>query len=203
MAQPAAPPNPFYRTNRMRIFTLLILSTGVSFILVGALAYLTVSPPIRDYYQTTFNGKTTRLTALDVPNQSDAAVRLWANQAAIAIFNYDWVEFNQQLLNAKQFFTSSGWSEFVTAMNNSNILQTVSSKKLRVAAVATRHPIVLEKGLLLGNYTWRIQLPLLVTYTSASQTSQQALVVDMLITRIPTTESNRGVGIARFRMGYL
>lgn len=86
-------------------------------------------------------------------------------------------------------------------MQQSNNLEAVKAKKLIVSAVATRAPIILQKGLLNGLYSWRIQMPILVTYQSASEFSQQNNVVTMLITRVSTLNSPRGIGIAQFVVG--
>ncbi|MCK1862760.1 DotI/IcmL/TraM family protein, partial [Legionella pneumophila] len=43
-----------------------------------------------------------------------------------------------------------------------------------------------------GRYSWRVQMPILVTYQSASEFTQQNNVVTMLITRVSTLNSPRG-----------
>ena len=86
-------------------------------------------------------------------------------------------------------------------MQESNNLDAVKAKKLIVSAVATRAPIILQKGILNSRYSWRVQMPILVTYQSASEFSQQNNVVTMLITRVPTLNSPRGIGIAQFVVG--
>ena len=77
----------------------------------------------------------------------------------------------------------------------------VKAKKLIVSAVATKAPVILQKGLLNGVYAWRVQMPLLVTYQSANEFSQQNNVVTILISRVPTLNSPRGIGIAQFIVG--
>ena len=99
---------------------------------------------------------------------------------------------------ASGFFTSDGWNQFITALSESNNLDAVKTKKLVVSAVATAAPVILQKGLLNGRYAWRIQMPILVTYQSASEFSQQNLNVTMLVTRVDTLNSPRGIGIAQF-----
>ena len=86
-------------------------------------------------------------------------------------------------------------------MQQSNNLDAVKAKKLIVSAVATRAPIILQKGILNGKYAWRVQMPILVTYQSASEFSQQNNVVTMLITRVSTLNSPRGIGISQFVVG--
>ena len=87
------------------------------------------------------------------------------------------------------------------ALQQSSNLEAVKSKKLIVSAVATRAPIILQKGELNGSFSWRVQMPILVTYQSASEFTQQNNVVTMLITRISTLQSPRGIGISQFVVG--
>uniref|UniRef100_UPI00064188B2 DotI n=1 Tax=Legionella pneumophila TaxID=446 RepID=UPI00064188B2 len=133
--------------------------------------------------------------------QSDSAVLQWANQAAIAAFTYNFVNYRDELQASSGFFTAEGWDQFLGALEQSNNLDAVKAKKLVVSAVATRAPIILQKGVLNGRYSWRVQMPILVTYQSASEFTQQNNVVTMLITRVSTLNSPRGIGISQFVVG--
>lgn len=193
--------NEFYKDNQRRILLALIVAIGVSFMLGSLLFYIITHPPAPKYFATSINGRITPLYALDQPNQSDSAVLQWANQAAIAAFTYNFVNYREELQASSGFFTPEGWDQFLTALQQSNNLDAVKAKKLIVSAVATRAPIILQKGLLNGIYAWRVQMPILVTYQSASEFSQQNNVVTMLITRISTLNSPRGIGISQFVVG--
>ena len=70
-----------------------------------------------------------------------------------------------------------------------------------VSAVATKAPVILQKGILNGRFAWRVQMPLLVTFQSAVEFSQQQLVVTLLISRVSTLNSPRGIGISQFVAG--
>lgn len=193
--------NNFYRDGQRRIVSALLLSLLVNFVLAALLAYLLTHPPAPRYFATSISGRITPLYPLNEPNQSDSAVLQWANQAAIAAFTYNFVNYRDELQASSGFFTAEGWDQFLTALKQSNNLDAVKAKKLIVSAVATRAPIILQKGILNGRYSWRVQMPILVTYQSASEFSQQNDVVTMLITRISTLHSPRGIGIAQFVVG--
>lgn len=193
--------NQFYRDGQRKIILVLLLSLVANFILAVILGYLITHPPAPKYFATSINGRITPLFALDEPNQSDSAVLQWANQAAIAAFTYNFVNYHSELQASSGFFTADGWDQFLSALQASNNLNAVKAKKLIVSAVATRAPIILQKGLLNGRYSWRVQMPILVTYQSASEFSQQNNVVTMLITRVSTLNSPRGIGIAQFVVG--
>ncbi|KTD28717.1 type IV secretion protein DotI [Legionella israelensis] len=193
--------NKFYKDSQRKIMLALLVSIVVNFIMGVLLIYIITHPPQPKYFATSINGRITPLYPLNEPNQSDSAVLQWANQAAIAAFSYNFVNYRDELQAASGFFTPNGWQQFLNALQQSNNLDAVKAKKLVVSAVATRAPIILEKGVLNGRYSWRVQMPILVTYQSASEFTQQNNVVTMLITRVSTLNSPRGIGISQFVVG--
>jgi intracellular multiplication protein IcmL len=193
--------NEFYRDSYRRVLLILLLSLVINLFLGGILIYMITHPPKPKYFATSINGRITPLFPLNEPNQSDSAVLQWANQAAIAAYTYNFVSWRKELQAASGFFTARGWKQFLDALQSSNNLDAVRSKKLIVSAVATQAPIILQKGVLNGSYSWRVQMPILVTYQSASEFTQQNNVVTMLITRVSTLNSPRGIGIEQFVVG--
>lgn len=193
--------NKFYKDSQRKVILALMISILNNIVLAAILIYMITHPPHPKYFATTINGRITPLFPLDQPNQSDSAVLQWANQAAIASFTYNFVNYRDELQASSGFFTADGWDQFLNALQSSNNLDAVKAKKLIVSAVATRAPIILQKGLLNGSYSWRVQMPILVTYQSASEFTQQNNVVTMLITRVSTLNSPRGIGISQFVVG--
>ncbi len=193
--------NKFYRDGQRKVVIGLLISLLTNFLIGAMLFYIVMHPPLPKYFATSISGRITPLYPLNEPNQSDSAVLQWANQAAIAAFTYNFVNYRSELQSSSQFFTANGWAQFLSALQQSNNLDAVKAKKLIVSSVATRAPIILQKGLLNGVYSWRVQMPVLVTYQSASEFSQQNNVVTMLITRVSTLNSPRGIGISQFVVG--
>lgn len=188
----------FYKDSFTRLLFVLLLSVALNFGLISTLLYMLTHPPKPKYFATSINGRITPLSPLDMPNQSDSAVLQWANEAAIAAYTYNFVNYTNELQSASRYFTRTGWGQFLTALSNAGSLEIVKQKKLIVSAVATRSPIILQKGPLNGHYAWRIQMPLMVTYQSASDFMQNNVVVTMLVRRVSTLETPRGIGISQF-----
>lgn len=193
--------NSFYRDSYFKVMFVLLFSIAINFGLSSTVVFMVLHPPKPKFFATSVNGRITPLFPLNEPNQSDSAVLQWANQAAIAAYTYNFVNYRQELEAASGYFTEDGWSQFIDALKTSNTLQTVREKKLIVSAVATRAPIILQKGSLAGRYAWRIQMPILITYQSASELTNVNSVVTMLVTRISTLQSIRGIGITQFIVG--
>lgn len=190
--------NSFYRDGQRKLMLVLLISMLGNIVLCATLGYMLTHPPAPKYFATSINGRITPLVSLNMPNQSDSAILQWSNQAAIAAFSYNFVNYRTELVAASGFFTADGWEQFINALGSSNNLDAVKAKKLVVSAVATSAPVILQKGVLNSRYSWRIQMPILVTYQSASEFSQQRLNVTMLVTRVDTLNSPRGIGIAQF-----
>jgi intracellular multiplication protein IcmL len=193
--------NKFYKDSQRKVMLALLIALLVNIVLASLLVYIITHPPAPKYFATSLNGRITPLFPLNEPNQSDSAVLQWANQAAIAAFTYNFVNYRDELQASSGFFTPEGWDQFLNSLQQSNNLDAVKAKKLIVSAVATRAPIILQKGVLNGSFSWRVQMPILVTYQSASEFTQQNNVVTMLITRISTLNSPRGIGISQFVVG--
>lgn len=190
--------NEFYRDNYRKVVAALLLSFFIILILAGSLFYIVTNPPAPRYFATTNDGRIVPLIPFNRPNLSNAAVLQWANTAATAAYSYNFVNYRQALQQAANYFTPEGKQMFFNAVKSSNNLTAVIAKKLIVSAVATGVPVVLEQGVMLGRYTWKVQIPMLITYQSASQFSQQSVTVTMLIVRVSPLESVRGIGIAQF-----
>ncbi len=181
-----------------RLLNLFIL-TLMSNLFIGGLVYYFYSNPMEPaYFTTSVNGQFEELNPLDEPNTSDSVVRQWANIAVVDTYTFDFVNYEKSLEQVSQYFTDNGWYTFLRSLNDSNNLPTVIRKKLVVSAVAIKPPSILMKGILNGVYSWRIQIPMLVTYQSASDFIQQSLVVTLLVSRISTLENPKGLGIDQF-----
>jgi intracellular multiplication protein IcmL len=190
--------NRYYRQGQRKVVSVLLVSMGVNLLLSVLLVFMIMHPPEPKYFATSIDGHIMPLYPLSQPNQSDTAVVRWANQAAIAAFTYNFVNWHAEIEAASGFFTAEGWTAFLNSLKQSNNIAAVTAKKLVVTAVATGSPVILQKGILNGRYSWRIQLPLLVTFQSASEFAQQNNVITMLITRVDPLNSPRGIGIAQF-----
>jgi intracellular multiplication protein IcmL len=82
-------------------------------------------------------------------------------------------------------------------LEESGNLRTVIDNKLVTTAVPRGAPIIIAEGQLGGNYAWKIQLPMLVTYQSASTRTTQDLLVSAIISRRSELEHPMGLGIAQ------
>ena len=132
------------------------------------------------------------------PVLSKAVLLQWVQRAIIASYTYNFLTYREQLTQASEFFSDRGWKSFMSAFKASRNLETVIAKKLSTTAVATGAPVILDQRVLNGRYTWQIQMPILVSYESGTQKIQQTYNVVVLVQRVSTLTSPKGVAIVQF-----
>ncbi|MBA2654840.1 MAG: DotI/IcmL/TraM family protein [Gammaproteobacteria bacterium] len=132
---------------------------------------------------------------LTEPNMSDSAVLTYATDAAKSAYSYDFKNYNKQMQMNQQYFTGPGWTAFMNALDKSNNLKVVESKKLVASATTTAKPAIVNKGIKNGVYTWKVVVPVLATYENETKLIKQSLLITMLINR---NNSPSGVGISHF-----
>jgi len=190
--------NLLYRDHyRRTIKSIIVMSTSAG-ILAVILAGLIITTPQPKYYATTTAGQVVPMHSLSEPVVTNDYLLQWASLATRTAFNINFVNYNAQIDKAKSDFTPDGWSKFMDAMSKSGLLKTVESKKLQMNAIVAGTPVIISTAVIHGRFTWRVQLPILVTFTSASATSKSHWMVTMNIQRISTLDAYKGIQINDF-----
>ncbi|MBB72852.1 MAG: hypothetical protein CMF50_10710 [Legionellales bacterium] len=123
----------------------------------------------------------------------------WVEEAATTAYTYDFANYNDQLkLTMDTYFTPDGADQFMRALETSGAIKNLTAKQLAVSSVVSGTPVLLREGYLMGKYSWKYELPLLVTYQSASERQTRSLMVTILIVLVPPSESPKGIGIDQF-----
>jgi intracellular multiplication protein IcmL len=196
----------YYRDKFRRLAVILFLMVIINAILVCAVGYLYFSrpkDPDRFYASNTYNGVVTRLYPLSSPVMQPARLLDWAGQAVIAAYAFNFTNYRGVFSQLQKFFTSDGWKEYNTMLQDSRILDTVINKKLFMSAVTSQKPILITDGVIDGHYAWTVQVPILVTYKLSTadngiQQTQQAFNVTVIIMRIPNIDNPEEIAINHF-----
>lgn len=175
-----------------------ILFTYVIAILVFMVIVVYATRPKEQYYLEAPNGVSTEVFPLSEPNVTPSAIVKWATLAATSAYTIDFYHYQTNIDALREFFTVEGYQNYLQSLEASGSVARIVSDKLIQSAVATDTAVILQEGMMRGLYTWRIQVPILVTYQGASTTSSQKnLAVSLLVTRVPTDIAPKGIGIAQ------
>lgn len=192
--------NNFYSSKYNSIIYALILEIIIVLILVGVILYQLSHRPLPQFFAISSKGQQMELTSSLEPNLQSGTLIRWASKAAVAAYTFDFGNYKEQLEYARHYFTDAGWASFQSSI--SGLISTVVQNQLFVNGVVAGPPVIANQGELSSHgYTWRIQIPFLVTYQAAGQeVVRTRYTVTLTIVRVPTFISPAGIGIDQFVM---
>lgn len=190
--------NAFYQDHyrhALFVFFLLLIVNGI---LIFAIAYKVMHPPASEYFAITADGRMINIHPLDDPVVSDDYVLQWAVLATRKVFTLDFIHWRDQLQEASARFTPYGWNNFMVALKQSRNLETIINLKMVSDAEITGTPQIVEKAVIDGQYAWKIQMPINVTYTNAQNQISTPMTVDVIVLRVPVEDNPDRIAINNF-----
>lgn len=189
--------NRFYRDNYRRTLSWLMRMMFLCAILSGVLAWSIINRKQPKYYAAVTSGQVIPLHSLSEPVITNSFITQWSARTARILFNLNFSRYQEQLAPAKSRFTPSAWSKMVSTLK-STFLDNIVSNKLILSSVVSGRPVVISTMIIHGRMTWRVQMKMLLKFTSASEQTQQSLIVTMNVQRVPTLNASQGVQITQF-----
>lgn len=192
--------NTEFRDRYRRMIQCLLGLSFLALILLSFFIYQLIERPGRGYYATTGSGQLIKLYPLDEPVVTNHYVLQWAATVARAAYSMNFINYERQFKEKIiPYFTDRGWEILNDQMNApSGVVTSLKMNKLTMNAVINGAAVILYQGVSSGRYIWRVQLPLLVTYTSASETRRSSYVVTMDIVRVAVVDIARSIQVSDF-----
>lgn len=185
--------NNLYRDKYRRTLGGLLIMIVVCLGLSGILAYMVFTTPKSKFYATTTTGRVIPLKSLSMPVVTNKYLLQWAALAVRSCYNLTFDNYSSQLRQASSYFTTTGWSALMSAMKKSGVIDSLKNNKLLMSAVVDGHPVILNEQVVHDRYTWSVQLPLLVSYTSANEHKKSKFIVRLNIMRVPVLDTAKGI----------
>ncbi len=159
------------------------------------------SQPEPRYFATREDGGIIPLVAVSSPFLNNGQVTNFAVEAVTRALTMDFKNWREDLAQASEYFQRpEGWNNFLTAIDESGTLDFVRNKRLISNAVANGATIIDDGVDARGRYSWTVQIPLKVTFESANERSVEDMMAEVIVSRLPTWESSKAVGITRITM---
>lgn len=182
---------------RLSLIVLLLLSI-LNICLIAGVVYNVTHPTPPEFFATTADGRIINVHPLSDPVVTDDFILQWSADVARAAFNLDFVNWKEELQRLTSKFTPSGWAWFLQQLKTSNNLTTIQNLKMVADAKITGAPQLLRKAVVGGHYGWEVQIPLLVTYQSQRKTITQAVMLTMVILRMPVKDYPQRIAVNNF-----
>lgn len=180
-----------------RLLILIKWLAVLAFFLLMGILYFVFFPNKPGYYMMQPQNKAQLMPALDYPVVARTEIARWSSQAVISIYHFDFNNWETRMNENAHFFTSNGFKQFQNVFKE-RLISGVVEQKLQVTAVLSGPVVILAEGMIAGRYTWKVNLPVLLTFTSGNEVQQRKVYVTLVIIRVSTRDSPRGYAIEQF-----
>ncbi|MGL4208168.1 MAG: DotI/IcmL/TraM family protein [Candidatus Adiutrix sp.] len=186
----------WFKTINDRLFTVLIVLSAVGLLSVGGNIYQFMNRPKPSYFAVTNDFKLLEMPALSQPVVSDQAVLNWAANVITETLSLNFLEWRKKLSEVKGDYEKAGFDSLLQSLVKSGNLKKIEDERLNLSCVIREAPIVTNSGLLDGRMTWRLELPILLSYQSSKGiVSTQSLIAKVLVQRTDTAMNPKGIHI--------
>lgn len=193
--------NAFYKRLHYLAFGAFCLSLIIIGLLISVLTYLLSNPVHPIYFATDTVSRLIQIVPVNVPNMTQAQVDAWTVEAVQATLSMDYINYRAQLQNAQKYFTSWGWSKYMSALMASNNLLGVTQRRQIVFATVVAQPKITAQGILGGSYAWKYEMPVLLTFSEPPYDDEHkfsnAWTVSVIVQRQQVLQGYKGLGIAQ------
>jgi intracellular multiplication protein IcmL len=169
----------FYQSNFHRLLRIMVMGGIVNFILILLLIYAFLKPdPVR-FFAVNSSGQLEQLIAQNRVVFTDKMVTNWVSMNIPRIYDIDFLNYKQQMQQAKELFDQKGWRSFTDAFGQ--IIKQVVADKLVMTASMTGVPMIIARGKTEDSQLWKIQLPILIQYQNSDKASDSNAVITVVV----------------------
>lgn len=191
--------NSFYRRYYYHVIIMLMVLILLMTFAVGFVLYQMFNRPLPEFNAIQPDGKKMQLAAFKEPNLLPDTIIQWASKGAVLAYTFDFYNYPAQQAAARPYFTEGGWNDYLNSVKT--VIDNVVANKLIVNSVVAGTAVISNEGDLVDKgYTWRVQIPFLVTYQGANSAPTRYFYVTVTIVRVPTSINPQGIGIDQFVM---
>lgn len=185
----------FYYIWHARLFNALIAMILLCIVVWGAVLFFAMSRPEALTWAQTAEGKTVPLYSVEEPQYSTVSIENWVESVVKTTYNYDFAKYNEQFSAARLNFSPEAWVLF-EAQFKKNVLPELEKKQMLVS-VATDKAKVSATGLVGGIRSWKVEVPITVSYVTASETKSERVNLEVMVKRQVSYTNPKGLWITQ------
>lgn len=179
-----------------RLFKLCLILSLALVLSIGGIIFLILSRPKPVYFAATPDLRVMELPPLSAPVVSDQAIVNWAAEVVTNALSLDFLQYRQKLMVVRNDFDPEAFTSFVNSLSTTGNLKKILDERLNLSCVVREAPVVTNSGVVGGKMTWKVEMPILLSYQSSKGiVASQNLVAKVLIQRTSTLNNPKGVVI--------
>jgi TPR repeat protein len=129
------------------------------------------------------------------------SVMTWASEAAKNILTLDYQNYAERMMQAKSYFTESGWPAFDAALADSKLIDALKSHKMGAVLTIDGTAEMVGEGLENGIYAWNLRMPVTLSFTGEQVPQPIKSILNLKVVRAPASHNEGGIGIQQWVIG--
>lgn len=194
--------NEFYRHGDKKMFIAAMVSiVGMAIQSVIALNVFTAKNE-RVYFATDKNGSLIELIPLGMPNQKDAVVAQWTQNALVDTFSFNFTNYVQRLNESTmEWFTREGGEGLLQALDSVGVITSIRDRQMLLSLTLDHTPILIQQGPNeTGTWSWTFQANAVMTYRTQAQEFSNKVKFQITVERRSIMDNAEGLGITKVIM---
>lgn len=183
----------YYRDSFGKVIFIIICIVLSLLFLVGISVYIFMNQPPPTTFRVAEEWRVVAPVPVQQPYLPEPDMLQWVSEVVPRLFDVDFLHIEEQVTDAKKYFTDNGYQIYLNQLKNYADDKTVDAGKLFVRAAPTRAPVILNQGVLSGRYAWWVQIPLNISYAGAVEKPEVGLTLQVLVVRTDTTNNLTGI----------
>lgn len=154
-------------------------------------------PPVFRYVLTLTDGTIRDIVPLVEAKHDDEAIKRWATNVVLKAYGWDFLNYKAQFTKLQEDMTVYGWEEYKKSIEEAGNFKAVIGNHYVLTGVPNGPVQIERKGLYgeIGRYAWKVKVPIIVSYASSVQRTNQSLMVTAVIVRQPEWINDAGLGV--------
>jgi len=137
--------------------------------------------------------------ALFTPVITAPRIQQWASRALVETMTFDFTNVESRLARAAQYFSPAAYQSMRTSIENDGVVEAIKSGRLVTSLTPISPPRITKAPFVMnGARYWELEVPVIITYTGASDTQVRGMKILMRIKEAPTIEVPEGMQITGF-----
>ena len=191
----------FGRWINLKMFRILVFVSIALIISLSVNVYTFVFRKISPvYFASSSDGRLIPMVPLDSPVRSERWLVQWTAKTIDDLLTMTAVDYNRSFLRVRNRFLPQTLNSLVKTFDDNGTKKYIIDNKMDTYVSLEAPPVIVQTGIVSGQRAWKIQAPIVVTYTNGSGNAPKHYIVNLVVVRVPTSVNKNGVAISNFVM---
>jgi intracellular multiplication protein IcmL len=188
----------WYEAQNNKLFKILSIMQWTSIFLVLLIIFQAVTRPEPRYYGVTTELKVVEMIPMKEPSFTPKNIGSWTADVVTRALSLDFLYLREKLTDVQNDFSEIGFESYVKSLEQNGHIKKIETEKLNLSCALTGPPVVTNTKGIGREKTWRVEMPVLVSYqTSQGVVANQSLVAEVTVQKADASKKPRGVEISQ------